>query len=117
MIPTKIHGYIDYLVGLLLIILPFLLYIIKPTAKWILIAVGVSTIFYSAITDYETGIVGIISVKIHLFIDILAGLFLAVAPWLLGFAREIFWPFLIIGVGEILFSFLTVKKARHPEKL
>ncbi|PKD16201.1 hypothetical protein APR41_10465 [Salegentibacter salinarum] len=116
MIPTKIHGYIDYLVGLFLIIIPFILVINNPTAKWLLIGLGVSTIFYSAITDYEMGLVGIINFKIHLFIDILAGLFLAVAPWLFGFADEIYWPFLIIGIGEILISFITAKKPRYPEK-
>ncbi|SFG00810.1 hypothetical protein SAMN04488033_1205 [Salegentibacter agarivorans] len=116
MIPTKIHGYIDYLVGLFLIIIPFILVISNPTAKWLLISLGVSTIFYSAITDYEMGLVGIIPFKIHLFIDILAGLLLAISPWLFGFVDEIYLPFLIIGIGEIIISFITSKEPRYPEK-
>lgn len=115
MIPTKLHGYIDYLMGLFLIIVAYLLPMSNPFATWILLAMGICTIFYSALTEYEYGVVGLINIKVHLFIDILVGLFVALSPWLFDFADEIYLPFLIIGAWEILVSFMTAKKSNYPE--
>jgi hypothetical protein len=109
-IDTKTHGYLDYLVGVLLIAAPWLFDFYEGGSEsWVPIILGAGTIVYSLITDYELGAVGIISMKLHLTIDMVAGVFLAASPWLFGFSDLIVWPHLVVGIMEILVSRMT-----HP---
>ncbi|WP_339655792.1 SPW repeat protein [uncultured Salegentibacter sp.] len=110
MIRPKVHGYLDYLIGSLLIIIPLLFLDNYYLPAWILLGFGIGTILYSILTDYEMGIAGLISFKLHLIIDIIIGLFLAFSPWVFGFQKEIYLPFLIIGIGEVLISLFTERK-------
>lgn len=55
MISTKIHGYMDYLMGTLLIVLPFILDFPDGAATWVPVILGAGTIVYSLFTDYELG--------------------------------------------------------------
>lgn len=112
MISTKTHGYIDYLMGALLVVLPFLFNFPEGPATMVPIVLGAGTIVYSLMTDYELGLVKIIPMKGHLGLDLLAGLFLAASPWIFGFADRVFWPFVILGVLEIGATLMTSK---HPQ--
>lgn len=115
MISTKTHGIIDYLMGVLLILLPFILDFPGGAATWLPIVLGAGTIVYSLITDYELGVAHILSMKIHLGIDLVAGILLIAAPWLFGFAGEVFWPFVILGAFEVVASLMTEKRAHTAE--
>jgi hypothetical protein len=107
-IPTKTHGYIDYIVGLLLIAAPWLFDFYKGGAEtWVPVILGAGTIVYSLMTDYELGFSRTISMGTHLTVDMVAGLLLAVSPWLFGFAEDIWEPHLIVGILEIGIAFLT----------
>lgn len=109
---TKVHGYMDYLMGLLLIASPWLFgFFAGGMESWIPIIIGVATIGMSLMTAYEVGVAKIISMKTHLAIDFAAGLLLAVSPWLFGFADAVFLPHLILGVFEILAVVMT---ETHP---
>ena len=115
-IDTKTHGYLDYLVGILLIAAPWLFNFYEGRIEsWIPIILGAGTIIYSLITDYELGAVGMIGMKAHLTIDLVAGIFLAVSPWLFGFSDLIFWPHLAVGIMEILVSLMTNPNPRYVE--
>ncbi|RNL87243.1 hypothetical protein ED312_10560 [Sinomicrobium pectinilyticum] len=116
MITTKTHGYIDYLMGILLIILPFIANFPRGAATTIPVILGLGTIMYSLITDYELSVANLITVKMHLALDLIAGVLLAVSPWVFGFSEEIYLPFLILGIGEIIASLMTSKKRRYPLK-
>lgn len=109
MFTTKTHGYLDYLMGLLLIMLPFLSDTIDGTAATILWVMGAGTIVYSLLTDYELGLYKMISMNMHLMIDILGGLFLMSAPWVFGFADRVYLPFVILGAFEVVAALLTNK--------
>lgn len=115
MISTKTHGIIDYLMGVLLILLPFILDFPEGAATWLPIVLGAGTILYSLITDYEMGVAKVLSMKTHLGIDLVAGLLLIAAPWLFGFADEVMWPFVILGVLEVVASLLTQKRTHRVE--
>ena len=115
MISTKTHGMIDYLMGVLLILLPYILDFPEGAATWLPIIVGAGTIVYSLITDYELGVASILSVKAHLGIDLAAGVLLIAAPWLFDFADEFFWPFVILGVFEVAASLMTEKSSHRTE--
>jgi hypothetical protein len=107
MIPTKIHAGMDYMVGLLLIVSPWLFGFAgeSTAATWIAVLAGVAMLGLSAITDYEGGLLArLIPMRTHLMADAGLGLLLAVSPWLFGFADEgtnAWLPFVVIGLGEI----------------
>lgn len=107
-ISTKMHGFIDYIVGVLLITAPWLFGFYQGGVEsWLPIIFGIAIILYSLLTDYELGISRVISMNTHLFIDLIAGIFLASSPWLFGFANYVYLPHLIVGIMAIGFSVLT----------
>lgn len=113
MISTKIHGYLDYIMGATLILLPLILDIPEGAASTLLVVLGAGVIVYSLITDYELGLFKILAMKTHLLIDLMGGILLIAAPWLFGFADESLWIFVILGVLEIGASLLTKKEPSY----
>jgi hypothetical protein len=113
MIPTRTHMYADYLVGVLLIAAPWLFGFADDTTTgtWISVIAGAGLILMSMLTDYEGGFVArLIPMRMHLAADGVAGLFLAVSPWLFDFADEgvnAWLPFVGIGIGEIALALAT----------
>lgn len=118
MINTKIHGYLDWFMGILLIALPFILDFPDGAATYIPIILGACTILLSIMTDYELGMAKVISMKTHLGIDMLAGVLLLASPWLFGFSEEVKWPFVILGIAELGAALMTSKKPLYakPDK-
>jgi uncharacterized membrane protein len=107
-ISTRTHGAIDYLMGVLLIVVPYILGFADGTsAQWIPQIIGAALIVASLLTDYEFGAVCVIPMPVHLFLDVAAGLLLAISPWLFGFADRVFWPHLILGILEIGAGLMT----------
>jgi len=99
---TRAHGMMDYLMGVLLIASPYLFGFATGGAKqWLPIFVGVAMIGMALFTRYELGAVQLIPMPAHLAIDALADLLLAASPWLFGFAGEVYWPHLVLGLIEI----------------
>jgi hypothetical protein len=110
-IPTKIHGILDYLVGALLIASPWLFDFADGGAKqWIPIVLGAGAILYSLMTNYELGASKTISMTTHLMLDLVSGIFLAASPWLFGFADEVYLPHLVLGLFEIGASLMTKRE-------
>ncbi|MEJ7684135.1 MAG: SPW repeat protein [Segetibacter sp.] len=107
-ISTKTHGVLDYLVGFILIVSPWLLDFANGGSQmWIPIILGLSAVLYSIITNYELGIFKIISFKTHLIIDALSGILLASSPWIFGFADDVYMPHLLFGLLEIIVVIFT----------
>jgi hypothetical protein len=112
-IPTRIHAVMDYAVGVLLIAAPWIFQFADESsaAKWISIIVGVVIILQSTITNYEGGVLGhAVSMRMHLALDALVGIFLVVSPWLFGFADEgtnAWLPFVAIGLAELGLAAIT----------
>ncbi len=108
MISTKVHGYLDYIMGIVLIIAPWLLGFAEGGAEtWIPVILGAAVILYSLGTNYELGVTDAISMRGHLWLDGISGAFLALSPWLFGFADFVFWPHLILGIAEFLAAVST----------
>jgi hypothetical protein len=111
-IPTKTHGYVDYLTGLLLIVSPWVFDFYRGGAEtWIPVILGVGAVLYSLLTDYELGAKRIITMRTHLTIDFLSGAFLAASPWLFGFNDYISTPHFVLGIFAIVMSLIT---KTHP---
>jgi hypothetical protein len=102
-INQKTHGYLDYIVGLLLIAAPWIFNFNRGGVEtWVLVALGAAAILYSLFTDYELGIIRKIPFKTHLILDALHGVILAASPWLFNFSDYVYLPHLLLGVMEIL---------------
>lgn len=98
LINIKPHAVVDYLLSATLILMPWLYGFGEfGLAQNIPMVVGVSIIVYSAFTNYELSIIRLISMRVHLTLDMLSGIFLAVSPWLFDFADYIYIPHLIFG--------------------
>ena len=116
-IPTRIHGYLDYIVGALMIAAPWLFDFAAGGAEtWIFVALGAAAIAYSLFTNYELGISRTISMRTHLLLDIASGILLAASPWLFGFADYIWAPHVFFGVFEILAASITKREPEHGPK-
>ncbi|RZJ34437.1 MAG: hypothetical protein EOO51_09520 [Flavobacterium sp.] len=107
-IETRTHGYLDYMTGILLIILPFLAgWDVNASQSIVPMVLGAMTIIMSLMTAYELGVTHIIPMPTHLTIDLVSGLVLAASPWLFGFADQVYLPHLIVGIFEIMASLMT----------
>jgi hypothetical protein len=101
-IPTTVHGVLDYLMGALLIVAPWLFGFAEGGEEtWLPVVLGAGVILYSLFTDYELGMAKSISVPAHLWLDGLGGVLLALSPWLFAFSDLIVWPHLMLGLIEI----------------
>jgi len=107
-ISTGLHGMADYLIAFLLLLIPYALhYNTGSGIGQIFIALGVVTIVYSLITNYEFGILKILPMRLHLLLDVLSGMLLAASPWLFGFHGVVYMPHVLIGLIEIAVALVT----------
>lgn len=113
-IDTITHGYLDYMMGVFLIAAPFMFDLESENMEGaVFIMFGVLTIAYTVLTSYELGLVKIIPMKTHLFLDVLSGIILASSPWIFGFANSIYLPYLILGLVEIGAGLMTNPNPRN----
>ena len=107
-IPTRVHGVLDYLMGILLIAAPWLLGFNQGGAETTVpVVLGIAVILYSLFTSYELGVFSLFSMRTHLTFDLLSGLFLAASPWIFGFAEYVYLPHLVLGIAEVMASLMT----------
>ena len=107
-LPTRVHGVVDYVVGALLIVSPWLFGFADGGAQqWVPVILGVGALLYSLITDYELSIAHILPMSVHLMLDAGSGVLLAASPWIFGFSDELKWFHVIVGLGEIAASLMT----------
>lgn len=113
-IPTKVHGILDYVVGLLLIFAPSLFNFQTGGIEARLpVILGVAALVYSLLTRYELGLIKVLPFKVHLTIDFLSGALLLLSPWLFGFAEIVWVPHVVVGLLEIGAALMTVPTPAH----
>ena len=113
MISTRTHGVIDYVVGILLIVAPYVLgFDDGSAAQWVPMILGASAIVYSLLTAYELSVARLIPMPVHLGLDMSSGVLLAASPWLFGFADRIWWPHVMVGLMEIVVPLMTSRQPR-----
>ena len=116
-IPTNVHAGLDYLVGLLLILAPWLFgFYAGGVESWVPIVLGAGVIVYSLITDYELSASKVLPMPAHLWLDALGGAFLALSPWIFGFSDLIVWPHLVVGLLEIGVALTTETTPRGRDR-
>lgn len=103
-IPRFVHGVIEYLAGVFLIVAPFLLGYDDGSAVAVSIVAGVAVLLIASATEGPTSLIDSIPVPVHMVLDYgLAGLLVA-TPFLFGFSGE--GPptaaFIALGVAHLL---------------
>lgn len=114
-IPTKLHGVLDYLSAALFIASPYLFGFTADgtvgPAQWVPQFVGVGVLLYSVFTDYEPGVIRRLPMPVHLMADVwFAGVFLAVSPWLFGFADFVYLPHVLMGAFSVVAGLVTKRE-------
>ena len=100
-INSRTHGILDYVVGVALILAPTMLGFADGPERWVPVILGIGTIAYSLLTNYELGALRVLPFRAHLVIDAFSGVLLALSPWLFGFADRVYVPHLLLGALEI----------------
>lgn len=116
-IPTKVHGALDYIVGIALILAPWIFGFMEVGGPAVIIpmVLGVGLIVYSLFTKYEWGLIKVLGMPYHLIIDVVAALFLAASPFIFGFytqAPNAWVPHVVVGIAVIL---VVIFSQRQPE--
>jgi len=115
-IPTKVHGALDYIVAIALILAPMIFGFqsVGGAAVAIPMILGVGLFLYSLLTNYEWGVFKVINMRYHLVIDVLASSLLLLSPFLFGFANNalnVWLPHVIVGITVIL---VVICSQREP---
>lgn len=118
-IPTTVHGVIDYTTAFTLLVAPKLWRLdeVPPSAATFYVFGG-SLTATSLITDYELSVANVVPMRAHLALDVASGALLAASPFLLGFRQSgpRYWiPHVAIGASEILTAAMT-KRERFSKR-
>jgi len=121
-VPTAVHGVLDYIGGIGLIASPFIFrfFSMGGIAVILPMVLGAGLILYSLLTNYELGIpaLRLIPMPVHLVFDFVASAFLAVAPFLFGYANEglnVWLPQVIAGVAVIVLVLVSQTQPQLPQ--
>jgi hypothetical protein len=108
-VPLFVHGIVEYGVGALSIVGPFLLSFHSDVAKVVSILLGAGIIVMAFVTDAPTGVTRRLPIASHVVLDYVMSLFLLVTPFVFSFtddARATAY-FIVLGVGYLLLTLST----------
>ena len=106
-INTKLHGILDYALGLILVLSPWIFNYSRAGLAELLIPIvsGFTAIIYTLFTDAEFGIVRKIKLSNHFLLDLILGSFLVASPKLFNYTGYVYLlPYLWIGLAKIFIS-------------
>lgn len=106
MINLRTHNVIDYAIGIVLLICPWVFRFAEiPAARDVFVVLGAGLIVYSLLTNYYYALARWIPLGVHMTMDALAGAALILAPSLFAY-RELlstgqYAVHVILGLGAI----------------
>lgn len=106
-ISTRLHGLLDYVAAIALVIPWIVSFYEDANDTWILALTGMAILMMSLLTNYELSFIRIIPMKLHLFMDVLVAVFLIALPFLFPmYHYYLYWPVLlgILGLVVVLLS-------------
>ena len=109
-VPTIVHGIADYMVGAIVLGLPFF-YGWTGAPRVTFTAIGAIVIAYSLVTDYEAGLIRFLRIRFHLLLDAVFGLAMLSLPSLLGLPAAGKLPVYLIGVLALILVITTSTRA------
>jgi hypothetical protein len=111
-ISTKTHAVVGYIVGLILIFAPNIFGFADNGGAAVVIprVVGIVLLMSELITNNGLSLARLVPMPMHLMMDIVAGLFLAISPWVFSFHNQganAWLPLLIAGLAYVGLSSVT----------
>jgi drug/metabolite transporter (DMT)-like permease len=102
LISSKTHTYIGWVVGVVLVVAPWIFQFdeVSP-AKWSAILVGLFIIVNEAVTTSPSSPMKIVPMRVHIMLDVVTGIFLALTPFLFQFSDEdanSWVPHIVVGI-------------------
>ncbi len=126
MVSLKTHNILDYVAGVVLMLCPVLFSFADVAApRNVFLLTGAVLIAYSLLTNYYYSVVKWIPVRVHMMLDVAAGVFVIAAPWLLSYSYELtnagwalHWiaglaPVALVGVTRNRTQDVTIKVGTH----
>jgi hypothetical protein len=110
-VPTILHGIVDYVVGAIVCGLPFY-YGWTGTPRTTFVACGAFVIVYSMLTDYEAGLFRFLRIRFHLLLDAIFGMAMLFLPSLLDLQAAERLPVYVIGVLALALAATTKIRAQ-----
>ncbi|SHL80025.1 hypothetical protein SAMN05444266_10533 [Chitinophaga jiangningensis] len=106
------HATADYLMGVMVAAAPWIvLYYNDYTATRISVVYAALILVMTFFTRFEGGFVRIIPYKVHLAIDMIAGIAFILLPWLLGLSSAATWTMSILGLIAVMTTMASEKRA------
>lgn len=106
-ISTRVHGALDYLIGALVAVSPWLFgFADGETSSWVHLVIGGGIILAAAMTNFEYGVVRMIPMPVHLMLDAAIGVLALASPWLFGFAAFV-GLHVLFGIVELATAAMT----------
>jgi uncharacterized membrane protein HdeD (DUF308 family) len=115
-VPLAMHVLLEYGIGVLTILSPFLFSFDDDAARIVAVLIGAGVIVLAVVSDAPTGLARTLPAASHVVIDYVLGLLLIVAPFVFGFAGDDTAAtayFLVLGVGYVVLAVLT--RYRGPQ--
>ena len=108
-IPLFVHGIIEYAIGVLLIVAPFLFGFDSSAATAVAIVSGVATFIIGGSTDSPTGLAKVIPVGVHMVLDFVIAVIWIASPFLFGFTDDSAATafFIVLGIAGLLIAIGT----------
>ncbi|MGE3683286.1 MAG: hypothetical protein AB7G93_16295 [Bdellovibrionales bacterium] len=122
MISLRTHNILDYVVGGVLIVAPFLFgFADIDVARNVFMLSGFFLILYSLFTNYHYAALRVIPLGVHMTLDVLLGALVIVAPWVFDY-RAFLTPaqeylHYIMGVGAFALVVLSREKSEADKRV
>jgi len=100
-IDNKIHGFLDYITVIAFAAIPTVLGLEGIPAYLSYTLAGVHFLM-TILTNFELGIVKIIPLKVHAWVETAVGPVLIVIPWVLGFSGDMKASITFIAAGIVI---------------
>jgi VIT1/CCC1 family predicted Fe2+/Mn2+ transporter len=114
-LPLSLHVLLEYGLGILTIIAPFVFSFDDAAADIVAVLVGAGILVLAVVTDAPTGLARTLPAASHVVIDYVLGVLLIVVPFVFGFAGDdtnATAYFIALGVLYVVMTVLT--RYREP---
>ena len=118
-ITSRMHAMLDYPLAVVLIATPWIFGFsdVGGAAVAMPIIIGALALGQSLITDWDLSVAKVVPLPIHLKLDAIAGIVLAISPFVFGFSDEgtnVWLPLVVAGVGMLNAGLLTQCSPETP---
>ena len=99
MITSRVHGILDYITVLIFALAPSL-FTLSEAGALLAYTLAIVHLLMTILTGFSSGLIKIIPFQFHGYVELIVGLLLAIAPWIIG---EFF-----SSTGQLFFSIMGV---------